>query len=169
MKRSMLGVSSAVLGGFTLSGCASKQRTALPSLGRSIALDSRRMVKKDKSRLSFITGNDTRDAAYKSLKPLENTIASAIGNKQVVIKPNAGVTGPQHHHEVADVNQLRGILDFLKPIYDKQIIVAEGSASQAVSMQYAFEEYGYTALEREYNVKLTDANDLPSSTREPNC
>ncbi|MBT4482999.1 MAG: DUF362 domain-containing protein, partial [Candidatus Latescibacteria bacterium] len=86
-------------------------------------------------------------------------------NKQVVIKPNAGVVGPQHRHEVTDVNQLRGILDFLKPIYDKQVIVAEGSASQAVSMQYGFEEYGYTALKREYNVKLSDANDLPFSTR----
>ncbi len=84
----------------------------------------------------------------------------------MVIKPNAGVIGPQHHHEVADVNQIRGILDFLKPIYDRRrIVLAEGSASQAVSMRYGFEEYGYTALVREYNIKLTDANDLPSSTR----
>ena len=166
MKKTMLGVSDFAIGNTLLSGCSQSRPAGMSSIGREIAISKskRPSVKKDKTVLSFVTGRDTREAAYNSLKPLEDTVAGAIGNKQVVIKPNTGVVGPNHHHEVADVDQLRAILDFLKPIYNRQVIIAEGTAAQAVSMQYGFEEYGYTELEREYNVRLVDANDLPSTT-----
>jgi len=167
MKKSMVGVSGIALSGLMIPGCSQNLPAGMRQIGRKEALEKKQrpMAKKDESILSFIPGKDTRDAAYNSLKPLENTVARDIQGKQVVIKPNLGVIGPEHHHEVTDVNQLRGILDFLKPMYNRQIIVAEGSASQSISMKLGFEEYGYTALEREYNVKLVDANDLPTTTK----
>ncbi len=71
MKKSMFGVSAAFLGGLMSHGCTTKQRTVAPSPRRSIALgrSQRPLEKNDKSCLSFITGSDTRDAAYKSLNP----------------------------------------------------------------------------------------------------
>ena len=166
MKKTMLGVSGLALGGALTQGCSHRGPAGISFIGRGeqFAKNKSRSAKRGKSILSFTTGKDTRTAAFESLKPLENTVAKAIRGKQVVIKPNAGVIGPGHHHEVADADQLRGILDFLKPLYEGQVIIAEGAASQAVSMQYGFEEYGYTALEREYKVKLVDANDLSFST-----
>ncbi|MBN1290710.1 MAG: DUF362 domain-containing protein [Candidatus Latescibacteria bacterium] len=166
IQKTLLGVSGFTIGSNLFLGCSKSRPAGMSLIGRDIAItkNKRPSEKKDKSILSFVTGTDTRDAAYSSLKPLEDTVTSAIENKQVVIKPNTGVVGPNHHHEVADVEQLRGILDFLQPIYNKQIIIAEGTAAQAVSMHYGFEEYGYTRLEREYNVRLVDANDLPSTT-----
>ncbi|MFC1508907.1 DUF362 domain-containing protein [Candidatus Omnitrophota bacterium] len=167
MKKTMLGVGGLALGGALAQGCSHRGPGGIAYAGRGAQLvnGKSRSAKRGKSVLSFTTGKDTRAAALDSLKPLENTVANAIRGKQVVIKPNTGVVGPTHHHEVADADQLRGILDFLKPLYDGQVIIAEGVASQAVSMKYGFEEYGYTALEREYNVKLVDANDLATSPR----
>ena len=167
MKKTMLGVSSVSIGGFMTQGCAQYTPAGMLGLGHNTALEKeeRPLKKKEKSILSFVTGKDTRAAAQDSLKPLEQTVARAIKDKQVVIKPNAGVMGPEHHHEVADVEQLRGILDFLTPIYDRQIIIAEGVATQGIGMSFMFEEYGYNALKREYNVKLIDANDLSTTTK----
>jgi len=167
MKRTMLGVTAASFGGGIISGCSrplSGMRSGVTggsqSTGRTGIVE-----RNEKSELSFVVETDVREAAYRSLLPLSDTVAAAIGNRRVVIKPNAGVIGPEHRHEVADVNQLRGILDFLKPLHDREIIVAEGTAAQAVSMSYGYVEYGYTALEKEYNVRLVDANDLPTTTK----
>ena len=167
MKKTMLGAGGLALGGALIQGCSHRGQSGIMNAGRGVTFGDgkSRSSLRGKSVLSFINGKDTRAAAIDSLKPLEDTVANAIRGKQVAIKPNTGVIGPNHRHEVADVDQLRGILDFLKPLYDRQVIVAEGSASQAVSMSYGYEEYGYTALEREYNVKLVDANDLDASPR----
>jgi uncharacterized protein (DUF362 family) len=113
-----------------------------------------------KSTVSFVASKNTREAAYLSLKPLADEVAKAIGRKQVAIKVNTGVPLKEHQHESTDVDQLRGILDFLKPIYNRPVIIAEGAATLACSVLPGYEAYGYRALEREYKIKLIDANDL---------
>jgi len=167
MKKSLVCAAGLSAGGIVTSGCGGSGVSGRGRIGRSSAIEGGKRLpgRQGKSEVSFVTGADTREAAFRSLEPLEETVANALRGKQVVIKPNAGVMGPSHRHEVADVDQLRGILDFLAPLYDGRVIIAEGAASQAISMFLGYEEYGYTALAREYNVKLIDANDMSTTTR----
>lgn len=52
---------------------------------------------------------------------------------------------------------IRAVLEFLKPIYDGKIIIAESTASPN-GTPAVFDEYGYLPLEKEYNAKLLDLN-----------
>jgi uncharacterized protein (DUF362 family) len=58
------------------------------------------------------------------------------------------------------VDAVRGILDFLTPHYKRQIIVGESTISREGTF-HGYENYGYLALEKEYNVKLIDLNKQP--------
>ncbi len=122
---------------------------------------SARLFGSDKSSVSFLTGTDRREMSYRSLKPFRKEIEKAIGNKQVVIKANAGLALPEYAKNSSHADQLRGILDFLKEIHDRQVIITEGIASTKCSAFVGFENYKYMNLEKEYNVKLVDANDQP--------
>ena len=119
----------------------------------------------DSSTVSFAVSKDTRQAAYNALKPLENDIAKAIQGKKVVIKANVGQVTPDVWLNATDPNQIRGILDVLTPICDDQIIIAEGTAAQSSSTFVGYENYGYMPLEKEYNVKLVDLNEYPTTRR----
>jgi len=119
----------------------------------------------DKSEIQFLTGTDRRGMIYSSLKPFEKEVAKAIGDKQVIIKANAGLATPEYAKNSTHADQLRGILDFLKPIHDRKIIITEGTAGIKMSAFVGFENYGYLPLEKEYNVKLVDANDQPYTLR----
>jgi uncharacterized protein (DUF362 family) len=119
----------------------------------------------EKSTVSFITGKDRREMIYQSLKPFEKEVRSSIGKKQVVIKINAGLAKPEYAKNSTHADQIRGILDFLKPIHDRQIIITEGTAGAECSAFIGFENYGYLPLEKEYKAKLVDANDTPFTQR----
>ncbi|MFC1538026.1 DUF362 domain-containing protein [Candidatus Latescibacterota bacterium] len=113
----------------------------------------------DKSEVSFLVNSDIRDATYQALKPYQRKVEKDIGDKQVVIKVNAGLASEEHAKNSTHADQIRGILDFLKPIHDRKIIVTEGTAGSMVSAYIGFENYGYMPLEKEYNIKIVDAND----------
>jgi uncharacterized protein (DUF362 family) len=119
----------------------------------------------EKTRVSFLTGKDRREMVYQSLKPFEKEVREAIGNKQVVIKVNAGLAKPEFAKYSTHADQIRGILDFLKPLHDRKIIISEGTAGAECSAFTGFENYGYMQLEKEYKVKLVDANDQPYTLR----
>ncbi len=155
LKLVTVGTSGLVIGSPIMFGCAS-------SFKSSYVMDRRLSAKSGTSNVSFVTGTDTREMAYQALKPLEKEIKNVIGDKQVVIKVNAGMAYEKYRYYSTDVNQIRGILDFLKPVYTGKVIIAEGTASVAVSAFIGFKNYEYTSLEREYNVKLIDTNDLPA-------
>ena len=107
------------------------------------------------SRVSFVKGNDRREMIYQTLKPFEKEIKKGIRDKQVIIKPNNvwdGIPLCATHPDA-----IRGVLDFMKPLYNKTIIIAESTASPKGTM-FTFNEYGYTPLEKEFNVKLFDLN-----------
>ncbi len=151
LQQATLGIAGA---GFTGSGCARRySEMKIPSLKRGI------MPVSDTSTVSFITNTDAREAAFQALKPLESEIVKAIGDKRVVIKPNLGQVDKKLWLQASDPNQIRGILDFLKPIHNREIIIAEGTAAQSSSTFIGYENYGYMQLEKEYNVKLIDLND----------
>ncbi len=163
LKQSSIEVAGLSFGIFGMAGCSSQ-------LGTSDGLNRRIYPQRDISRVSFVIGNDTRDATYRSLKPLEKEIEKAIQNKQVVIKANVGQIAKEWPLQASDANQLRGILDFLKTIYDKQVIIAEGTAAAPTSAGpintfMGYENYGYLQLRKEYNVKFIDLNDEPTVPR----
>lgn len=115
-----------------------------------------------RGRVNLVTGTDPREVAYQSLKPFEEEIAKAIGDKQVLIKPNIGQVYKKDWLNASDVNQIRGILDFLKPIYDRKVIIGEGTATPETTTFEGYSNFGYTDLEREYNCRLIDLNDQPT-------
>jgi len=141
-------------------------RTGYAANREKIGLLKRRTsVRSGNSSVSFVTGTDQREASYQALKPLEKEIENAIQGKQVVIKVNMGEVIEGHECCATDVDQVRGILDFLTPIYDRKIIVAEGTANYTDNIVVHFEKYGYNPLLREYNAQFMDTNDQSSTTK----
>lgn len=100
-----------------------------------------------KSRVAFVTGTDRRDMVYQLMKPFEKEIREGIRGKQVIIKPNFVVTSVPLCATHPDA--VRGVLDFLKPIYNRKVIIAESTVSRGGTME-GYENYGYMLLKREY-------------------
>jgi len=107
------------------------------------------------AKVSLVKGNDRREITYQALKNIEDEVLASIGGKKILIKPNFVTTKRQLAATHADA--VRGILDFLRPHYKKQIIVGESTASKAGTFD-GFKNYEYLPLEKEYNVKLVDLN-----------
>jgi len=107
------------------------------------------------AKVSLIKGNDRRDIVYQALRKIEDEVLASIGSKKILIKPNFVITTRQL--AATHVDAVRGILDFLKPHYKKQIIVGESTISKQGTFD-GFKNYGYLALEKEYNIKLIDLN-----------
>jgi len=153
IKKLSLGAAGVTLGSLGMAGCAENVRNVSTIRGKS--------AKPDESKVSFVTGTDQREAAYQALKPLEGDIQRAIGEKQVVIKINSGQVSKDLWLNATDAKFVRGILDFLKPFYEKQVIIAESTAAggPGISTMVGFENYNYMPLGKEYNVKFVDLND----------
>ncbi len=113
----------------------------------------------DKSKVSFVTGNDRRQMVINALKPFEKEIAAGIQGKQVVIKVNMAATYIPLTATHPDA--VRGLLDFLQPIYKKKIIIAESTASDE-GAQKLFDHYGYGPVRKEYNVEFIELNEQPT-------
>jgi len=113
------------------------------------------------SKVSFVTGTDRRDMIYQALKPLEKDIKKAIGDKQVIIKPNNVWDSTPLCATHPDA--MRGVLDFLKPFYRKPVIIAESTTSPKGTM-VTFEQYKYLPLGNEYGVRFVDLNKDASTT-----
>ena len=139
LRGSALGAAGLAFGAGMIPGAAS----ALPSAP-------------DKSRVSFVTGNDRRQMVIEALKPFEKEIAAGIQDKQVVIKVNMAATYIPLTATHPDA--VRGLLDFLQPIYKKKIIIAESTASDE-GAQKLFDHYGYGPVRKEYNVEFIELND----------
>jgi len=114
------------------------------------------------TRVSLVTGTDRREMVYEAMKPFEKEIKRGIANKQVVIKPNFVVNDVPLSATHADA--IRGVLDFLKPIYKKRIVIAEATISKTGTFE-GYKNYGYLSLPDEYSVKLVDLADAPYSRR----
>jgi uncharacterized protein (DUF362 family) len=112
------------------------------------------------SRVSFVTGTDRRDMVVRVLTPFKDEIAKGIEGKQVVIKVNMAATYIPLTATHPDA--VRGLLDFLAPMYKKKIIVAESTASDE-GAQALFDHYGYGPVRKEYNVEFVELNDQPTS------
>ena len=110
------GVAGAALGSAVTSGSS----TALP-------------FSRSSSRVSFLTGTDRREMVYQALKPFEKEIKKGIRDKQVIIKTNFVYNGSPLCATHPDA--VRGLLDFLQPMYKKRIIVAFPPGRHNISLQ----------------------------------
>lgn len=106
------------------------------------------------SPVSFTTGTDRHQMLFEVVKPFENEIRAGLKRKQLVIKPNMVVTNKELCATHKDA--LRALLEYVKPFYKGQVIIAESSSS--VNSSDGFKNYGYTDLEKDYNVKFVDLN-----------
>ena len=107
------------------------------------------------STVGLVKGSDRRENIYKALKLIEDQVFGAIGDKQILIKPNFVQTSKQLAATHADA--VRGILDFLQPHYKREVIIGEAAATQEGTFA-GYKNYGYPDLAREYKVKLVDLN-----------
>ena len=110
------------------------------------------------SRVFFRTGSDRRKMMLDVLSPLENEVRAAVGRRQIIVKPN--FVSSKQPLCATHVDATRGVLDFLKKVTSQQIWVAESPAGG--DAPYAFDVYGYNALQNEYDVRLVDLNAEPT-------
>jgi uncharacterized protein (DUF362 family) len=107
-------------------------------------------------RVSLIKGKDRRQNIKKSLELVSGEIKDGLRKKQVIIKPNFVSTSI--HLASSHVEQIRGILDFLKGFYPDTVIIAEAACDDTMD---AYRNFGYLKLPEEYNVRLIDLNRGP--------
>lgn len=144
-------IRTSILGGLALSPAVSFLNSALPEKGRKAGPGI--------SKVSLSTANNRAELAFNALKPFSEEIRRAIGNRQVVLKPNNVLIYVPLACTHAET--LEGILEFLKSINKvKNVIIAESSASG--STLEGFGNYGYYNLLKKYPVKLMDLDDGPS-------
>jgi uncharacterized protein (DUF362 family) len=108
-----------------------------------------------RSSVALANGTDRRAMMYEVSKPFEEQIRKGIKGKQLIIKPNmVSVDKPLC---ATHVDAIRGFLEFMKPIYKGQIIIAEASGSTSDST-VGFKNYGYMDLQKEFDIKFVDLN-----------
>jgi uncharacterized protein (DUF362 family) len=107
------------------------------------------------SSVALVKGNDRAENIYKALKLIEDQVFSGIKGKQILIKPNFVQTSNQLAATHADA--IRGILEFLRPHYKKEIIIGEAAATKEGTL-VGYKNYGYNDLVQKYKVKLVDLN-----------
>ncbi len=154
IKEMCAGSAGMMLGMIGLSGCSSH-------FGNGPKLQKTFSANPGKSRVAFTKGNDRRDNITTVLKPFEKEIREGIQGKQIVIKLNCvGQEGKLLM--VTHPDAVRAVLDFLKPMTDRNIIVAESAVQNPGAPRWD-EVYGYKTLENEYNVKIVEMNNEPTT------
>ena len=105
------------------------------------------------SRVALTAGEDRADLAFQALKPFSKQIATAIGDKRVIVKPNNVVI--DRPLAASDARNLEGIFEFLKSIgKGGNVVIAESPAGGSVLEGFA--NYGYDKVAAKYGAKLMD-------------
>jgi uncharacterized protein (DUF362 family) len=149
----MLGLSSAAMLSTGFSDVLAVETKENKPRPKPLAVDSH-------SSVSFTTGTERRQMLYEVMKPFEKEIKAGLKRKQLIIKPNMVVTNIPLC--ATHVDALRALLEFVKPFYKGQIIIAESSSS--VNSYDGFKNYGYLDLAKDFNVKFVDINTYSTGT-----
>ncbi len=110
----------------------------------------------DMQKVGLIKGDNRRANIRKSLELLSDEIKNDLKTRRVIIKPNFVSTS--RHLAASHVDQIRGILDFLKGFYQDKVIIAEAASGDTME---GYKNFGYLSLQKEYNVDLIDLNKGP--------
>ncbi len=158
-RRNFLRIPGLATAGLGISSCASHTgyRGYTAGIGKSQTIN-------ESSTVSLGKSSDRRQATYDTLKPLQSDIDKHIGNKQVIIKVNAGFPTENHRIHSTYPDQVRGILDFLREFYDGNVWISEGvGSSKTGDMNDGYELYGFLKIKKEYQgITFIDANRTPS-------
>ncbi len=104
------------------------------------------------SRVALTAGKDRADLAFKALEPFKKEIAAAIGDKRIILKPNnVSISRPL---AATHADNLEGILEFLKSIGKRNVVIAESPAGG--SALDGFANYGYNKFAGQYGVKFVN-------------
>ena len=122
------------------------------TLPKAIALEPLSSSRRVLSQVALTTGSQRAELAFQGLKAFEKSIATAIGNKRVVIKPNNVAIDNQLAASHAE--NLEGILEFLKSIGKTNVVIAE-SAANGPTLD-GFSNYKYDSVAAKYGAKLMD-------------
>jgi len=110
------------------------------------------------ARLALETGNSRADNVFQALKRIEPEIRAGLAKKKrVIIKPNMVVVDRQLASTHADC--LEGLLEFLGPLVEDDVIVAESPANGPAAE--AYDNYDYLRLERDYPVRFVNLDQQP--------
>lgn len=144
----ILGLSSVALFTGILGDIPSAQAKEMGGIKKPLVLSGR-------SRVAFTTGTDRRAMIAEVMTPFEKQIRNGMKGKQLIIKPNmvSTITPLCATH----VEALRGLLEFVKPLYHGQIIIAEATAGNGDSTP-GFKNYGFLDLQKEFDIKFVDIN-----------
>ena len=116
-----------------------------------------------RTQVNLTKGSDRRQTVYNAIKPFQADIEKGIQGKRVFVKVNN--VWDSNPLCATDPDAIRAVLDVLRDVTDREITIAESTASPKGTMA-TFEEYGYLPIQREYNnIKLYDMNISTSSTR----
>ncbi|MFC2076970.1 DUF362 domain-containing protein [candidate division KSB1 bacterium] len=148
-RRDFLAGISAGLVGLGLGSCGSSgDKAGGQSAGSSCLMPA-------SPRVGLVKGGDRKTIVYDALKLIEDDVSGAIRNKKVVIKPNLTRVSKKDWLASSHVDGVRAILEFLKPIYNKKVIIAEGTGLRR-PIGEALESYDYYPLADEYDVEFYD-------------
>lgn len=105
------------------------------------------------ARVALTKGNDRADNVFRALQMFKKEIAAAIGSKRVVIKPNF-----VYYSTLLSCTHVacEGVLEFLKSIGIRDVVMAESSATGSTMAGYDLNSYW--SLASRYPVKLMDLN-----------
>ena len=109
--------------------------------------------------VAITKGDDRADNAFRALQMFKQQIATAIGNKRIIIKPN--FVWSQTPLACTSATWVEGVLEFLKSIGKTHIAMAESSATGGTMA--GFDLNGYYTLANKYSVQLMDLNQEGSS------
>ncbi|MBN2588336.1 MAG: DUF362 domain-containing protein [Sedimentisphaerales bacterium] len=126
----------------------------------TFAAESAGQTTPQKSKVAFTAGKDRREMMNEVLTPFKDMIAEGVKGKKVLIKPNFVSTN--NPLCATHVDAVRGVLDFLKPIYNGKITIGESPAGG--SSMPGFQNYGYMPLQQEYGVEFADLNTHTTQT-----
>ncbi len=105
--------------------------------------------------VALVRGTDRKTNMYDALKLIEEDIKKSIGDKQVVIKPNLTRVKKEEWLASTHVDNIEAVLEFLKPFYNKKVIIAEGTGP-GDPIETALENFEYYKLKEKYNIEFFD-------------
>ncbi len=110
------------------------------------------------SRAALVKGDSRADNIFRALKLIEGDIKRGLARKKkVVIKPN--FVGVDVQLCATHAEAVEAELEFLKPLWKDEIIIAESPGGAPAAEGYA--NYGYYRLKNKYNVRFVDLDEEP--------
>ncbi len=112
------------------------------------------------STVSFVAGDDRVDMIGRSLEPFRRQLADELRGRRVMVKIN--MPSKLDMLSLTHPDAVRGLLEFLAPIHDGEIVIAECSlAKEGLGRLSA--EYGYDKLAGDYGARIVELHDRPTT------